>query len=92
MGSKQGQRDYSLYDPIMFIVMRNFENLLAKRIKNFCFIERYKEHNIKSTNSYRNYDTRIPKYFHNRPKGVMEHIMKRNAIEVENFPIDTKAI
>ena len=71
----------------MFIVMRNFENLLAKRIKKFCFIDRYKEHNIKSTNSYRSYDTRVPKYLHNRPKGVVEHIMKRNATEVENLKI-----
>ena len=76
----------------MFIVMRNFENLLAKRMKKVCFIERYKEHNIKSTNSYRSYDTPVPKYLHNRPKGVVEHIMKRNATEVENFPTDTKGI
>ena len=71
----------------MFIVMRNFENLLAKRMKEFYFIEKYKEHNIKSTNSYRSYDTRVPKYLHNRPKGVVEHIMKRNATEVENLKI-----
>ena len=38
---------------------------------------RYKEQNIKCTESYKRYDSRIPKYLHNRPKGVVTHIMKR---------------
>ena len=43
----------------------------------YAFFFRYKEQNIRCTSSYRGYDERVPKYLHNRPKDVVEHIMSR---------------
>ncbi len=53
----------------------------------FAFIERYKENNIKCTDSYKCYDSRVPKYLHNRPRGVVKHIMKRIDTEIEDVRI-----
>eukprot|EP00794_Sanderia_malayensis_P008389 gene8389-9287_t len=39
--------------------------------------DRYKELNIKSSNSYKQYDTRVLDFLHNRSKGVVRHIMDR---------------
>ena len=33
------------------------------------------------------YDNRVPKYLQNRPRGIVEHIMKRSTIEIENLNI-----
>ena len=42
---------------------------------------RYKELNRRSSEMYRKYDDKVPKFLHNRPKGIVQHIMKRSYLE-----------
>ena len=43
----------------------------------FVSLYRYKEQNLQCTSSYRAYDERVPKCLHNRPRYVVEHIMRK---------------
>ena len=54
--------------------------------------KRYKENNIKYTDSYKCYDSRVPKFLHNRPRGVVEHIMKRIDTEIQNVRITQQTL
>ena len=42
------------------------------------FIQRYNELNLKSSEMYRKYDSRVPNFLHNRPKDLVHHILKRS--------------
>ena len=52
---------------------------------------RYKEQNIKSSDSYKSYSKQIPKFLHNRPKYVVSHIIQRmeSAIPSKNIKMET---
>ena len=45
---------------------------------NICIhFNRYKELNLKSSGMYRKYNNNVPDFLHNRPNGIVQHIMKR---------------
>ncbi|XP_046862045.1 uncharacterized protein LOC124455456 [Xenia sp. Carnegie-2017] len=53
--------------------------------------KKYKEQNIRCTSSYRGYDDRVPKYLHDRPRGVVQHIISRidSGIQISNIKKET---
>ena len=59
--------------------------MIAEIISQFFVFYRYKELNLISSAMYRKYNSSVPQFLHNRPSGVVRHIMKRMSL---GYPIE----